>query len=396
MPPLRAHPARLSAKILRTALDQAVDAIVIADATGRIVYANPATEPLVGQPAIDLIGRHFVVAVPEGDHAGSYESASEALGEGRSWSGVRVVRRTEGLHVEVDLVVSPVRESSGDVTHVLSIGRSRRGAADGAILAGPAVPRMPHGPRPRAAEPEQRHRTSGSSADVKAEIERIIRDRTFRAIFQPIVTLADGVILGYEGLTRFDDDSPPEARFVQAADCGLGLDLEQATLETVLVAAGDLPAGGFLSINVSPALVLEGVRLKQALSDAPRPVVLEITERERVDDYAELRAAIARIGVPLRWAIDDAGAGFASLRHILELRPQFVKLDRGLIAGIALDPIRQALAVGLLHFATALGTTLIAEGVETEAERAALNALGISTGQGFLFGTPGRAGGREG
>jgi EAL domain-containing protein (putative c-di-GMP-specific phosphodiesterase class I) len=202
------------------------------------------------------------------------------------------------------------------------------------------------------------------------------------------VAIADGAILGYEGLTRFDDGCPPEGRFAMATACGLGIELEVATLKAVLAAARDLPADGFLSINVSPALILDGSRLSEALADVPRSVVLEITERERVDDYVELRAAISRIGIPLRWAIDDAGAGFASLRHILEVRPQFVKLDRGLIAGIALDPIRQALAAGLLHFAHALGATLIAEGVETEAERLALHALGITTGQGFLFGTP--------
>jgi EAL domain-containing protein (putative c-di-GMP-specific phosphodiesterase class I) len=117
-----------------------------------------------------------------------------------------------------------------------------------------------------------------------------------------------------------------------------------------------------------------------------------MTEREPIGDYGLLRDAIAGIGGSLRWAVDDAGAGYANLRHILELRPQFVKLDRALVTGITLDPARQALVVGLLHFSEALGATIIAEGIETEAERLALQGLGVTIGQGFLFGLPARIG----
>ncbi|HLX34959.1 MAG TPA: PAS domain-containing protein [Candidatus Limnocylindrales bacterium] len=118
--------ARLSSKLLRSAIDQAPDAIVIADASGRILYANAATEPLVGRPAADLIGRPFAVALPPGHAAASYRSVTNALREGRAWSGLKVVRRADGLHVRVDLAVSPVRDASGAVTHSLSIGRIRR------------------------------------------------------------------------------------------------------------------------------------------------------------------------------------------------------------------------------------------------------------------------------
>jgi PAS domain S-box-containing protein len=390
MPSFHPNAPRLSARTLRTALDQAVDAVVIADATGRIVYANAAIERHVGQPATDLIGRHFIVALAEGDDIAAYEPVSVALSEGRSWSGTRMLRTSLGLHIKVDIVASPVRDRSGVVTHILSIARSPREeslvAADDGQNGAPRAPRAAE-PAPRVSEPVEPPIT-GSQTETQAEIELIISNGAFRPTFQPIVSIADRTVLGYEGLTRFDDRCLPEGRFAQATASGLGIELEQATLLAILDAARDLPAGGFLSVNVSPAFILDGSRLQEALADVPRSVVLEITERERVDDYAELRAAISRIGIPLRWAIDDAGAGFASLRHILELRPQFVKLDRGLIAGIALDPIRQALAAGLLHFSHALGTTLIAEGVETEAERLALRALGIPAAQGFLFGAP--------
>jgi EAL domain-containing protein (putative c-di-GMP-specific phosphodiesterase class I) len=120
--------------------------------------------------------------------------------------------------------------------------------------------------------------------------------------------------------------------------------------------------------------------------------VVEVTEHVEVQSYGAVRAAIASCpGV--RIAVDDAGAGYASLRHILELQPDFVKLDIGLVHNIDTDPARQALAAGLRHYADQTGTTLIAEGVETLAERDALARLGVPLAQGYLFGRPGPADG---
>ena len=226
------------------------------------------------------------------------------------------------------------------------------------------------------------------AAEVRRELDQVITDCAFRSVFQPIMQMSNGAILGYEALTRFSDGSPPEVRFAEAAAIGLGPDLELVTLRSAIHAARLLPAGGFLSLNVSPALVLEGDRLHEVLQSTDRLIVLEITEHEPVADYAALRAAFARIPVPVEWSIDDAGGGYASLRHILELRPQYVKLDRSLISDIVVDPARQALVAGMLHFAQALGAMLIAEGIESDAERLALHALGVSAGQGYLFGRP--------
>jgi EAL domain-containing protein (putative c-di-GMP-specific phosphodiesterase class I) len=116
--------------------------------------------------------------------------------------------------------------------------------------------------------------------------------------------------------------------------------------------------------------------------------VLELTEREPIDDYNAFRRAIAGLDVAVDWAVDDAGAGYASLRHIIELRPRYVKLDRGLVTGVNADPIRQSLVAGMLHFATGVGVEIIAEGVETQAERLTLQELGVGLGQGFLFARP--------
>ena len=109
-------------------------------------------------------------------------------------------------------------------------------------------------------------------------------------------------------------------------------------------------------------------------------------------DYAVFRDSLARLGPSVRLAVDDAGAGFASLRHILELGPAFVKLDRWLISGLETDEARQSMIVGLRHFAQSSGSRLIAEGIETEAERDALLALGVDLGQGYLLGMPRPAG----
>jgi PAS domain S-box-containing protein len=230
-------------------------------------------------------------------------------------------------------------------------------------------------------------------ADLRAEIERIIAERAFTPVFQPIVRLAAGEPIGYEALTRFADGSPPEGRFADADTIGLGIELETAALGAALDAARALPEGAILSLNVSPSFVLKNGTLTELLGRTTRPLVLELTEREAIDDYAAFREAIARLDVAVDWAVDDAGAGYASLRHIIELRPRYVKLDRGLVTGINADPIRQALVAGMLHFATSIGLEIIAEGVETEAERLTLQELGVALGQGFLFARPGPASG---
>jgi EAL domain-containing protein (putative c-di-GMP-specific phosphodiesterase class I) len=139
---------------------------------------------------------------------------------------------------------------------------------------------------------------------------------------------------------------------------------------------------------MSPGLVLEsGPRLRKLVQATTRRLILELTEHVPVDDYAALRKAIATLG-NVELAVDDAGAGYASLRHILELRPTFAKLDISLVRGIDADELRQALAAGLVYFALSSGCHLIAEGVETEDEASVLRRLGVEFAQGYLFGRP--------
>jgi EAL domain-containing protein (putative c-di-GMP-specific phosphodiesterase class I)/DNA-binding response OmpR family regulator len=223
---------------------------------------------------------------------------------------------------------------------------------------------------------------------ARSQIRQIIEQGAFAPVFQQIVDLETDAVVGYEALTRFADGVGPEVRFREAAAVGLGSELETATLLAARSAATDLPAAAWLSVNVSPALISEHDALRSILKDADRPVVLEVTEHAEIPDYAAFRAAVANLGPETRLAVDDAGAGFASLRHILELRPAYIKLDRSLVVELDSDEARQAMIVGLRHFARSTNCRLIAEGIETDAELNILRTLGVTLAQGYILGRP--------
>jgi EAL domain-containing protein (putative c-di-GMP-specific phosphodiesterase class I) len=216
----------------------------------------------------------------------------------------------------------------------------------------------------------------------------LIARGAFHPVFQSIVDFGRDKIVGYEALTRFDDGGVPEATFTKAAAVGLGLELETATLAAALVASEALPLSVWLNLNASPDLILAGEPLKTLLGGNRRHIVLEVTEHAAIADYPAFRLAMSALGPKVKFAVDDAGVGFASLRHVLEIHPAFVKLDRSLVTGLESDQARQAMIVGLKHFAGATGCRLIAEGVETEAELGELRRLEVDLGQGYFLGLP--------
>jgi EAL domain-containing protein (putative c-di-GMP-specific phosphodiesterase class I) len=169
-------------------------------------------------------------------------------------------------------------------------------------------------------------------------------------------------------------------------------ELELATMDAALAAADALPIDRWVSLNLSPDVILDAPVLAAVRGVGERHLVVEVTERSAIEDYAAVRAALERFGEGVSLAVDDAGAGFASLRHIIELRPQFVKLDMRLVRGVEADTARQALIAGMVFFAAQVGCTLVAEGIETEDERRTLRRLGVNFGQGFLLGRPHRIG----
>ncbi len=225
-------------------------------------------------------------------------------------------------------------------------------------------------------------------ARSRRRIESIVASGAFRPVFQPMVDLATRVPIGYEALTRFDDGTAPDLVFAEARRCGLEQVLEAVTLRAAVAASEGLPAERFLSLNVSPAFIVAGDELRAILAVRTRPIVLEVTEHDTIRDYGALRSAFVALGSGLRLAVDDAGAGIANFNHLVELRPQFVKVDLGLVRGVNADLTRQALIVALLHFAGATDCHVVAEGIETEAERAVLEKLEVRFGQGYLFGRP--------
>jgi EAL domain-containing protein (putative c-di-GMP-specific phosphodiesterase class I) len=242
-----------------------------------------------------------------------------------------------------------------------------------------------HGAPLLAPQLRDRERLEAARGALQASIEA----ERFHPVFQPIVRLRDRCVVGYEALTRFDDGVPPDVRFAEAAELGSGLALEAATLQAAVSVGSGLPAATWLSLNASGAFVLSG-RLKRILGGVDRPVVIELTEHVAVDDYASLRSAMESLGPGVSLAVDDAGAGFSGLRHVVELRPRVVKLDLGIVRGVDGDPARQSLVAGMVHYTRTTNSHLVAEGVETQAEADALARLGVELAQGYLFARPAR------
>ena len=229
------------------------------------------------------------------------------------------------------------------------------------------------------------------SAKEKADLRRVLASRRFFPVYQPIVGLRDRNVVGYEALTRFADGTPPDVRFARAAAVGLGHDFELAAIEVAIAEAPLADADGFLAFNVSPGLVVSaGKLLKRAFKRWNGKVVLEVTEHAPIGNYDEFRWAVGRVGA-VELSIDDAGAGYSSLRHIFELGPAWVKLDMTLVRNVDADPLRQALVAGLAHFGERAGLRLIAEGVEREEEAECLLDIGVEYAQGYLVGRPERS-----
>ncbi|MEC5325818.1 EAL domain-containing protein [Aurantimonas sp. A3-2-R12] len=181
----------------------------------------------------------------------------------------------------------------------------------------------------------------------------------------------------------------PDLWFAEAAEVGRQVELELLAIRLALQELSDLPTDIYVALNVSPDTILSG-QLPAALEGmAPEQIVLEITEHTSVEDYAFLTRALQPLRQRgLRIAVDDAGAGYASLRHVLQLKPEMIKLDVTLTRNIDEDLARRALASALIAFAKETGSLIIAEGVEAASELAVLRRLGAHQAQGHVFSKP--------
>ena len=208
---------------------------------------------------------------------------------------------------------------------------------------------------------------------------------------QPLVALADMNVVGFEALTRVPASPPgaPDWWLKRAEELGMRQRLEVACWRTILE-LGPAPRNALLFINISPATLAEP-DLLALRNEMPDRIVIEITEQEAVADYAQVQQDLVPwLSNKFRLAIDDAGAGHSSLRHVIELVPDYVKIDRSLISGIDADRNRTALLHSLVTFAHEVGITVVAEGVETTGELEVVRDAGVDLGQGYLFARPAR------
>jgi EAL domain-containing protein (putative c-di-GMP-specific phosphodiesterase class I) len=226
---------------------------------------------------------------------------------------------------------------------------------------------------------------------LRADIERLIESQSVDVAYQPIVDLRDDRCLGIEALARFRAPFAGAAQTLAAsAEVGLSLELERLVVRRAWEMIERLGPGQFLALNLTPGALLVLARRANLRVELPLPqLVVEVTEHAAIDSYPMLREELAPLREQgLRIAVDDAGAGYASLRHVLELRPDFIKLDRSLCHGIADDHARRVAVKGLLLLAVDLGARVVAEGVERPSDLEAVRELDLDAAQGYLLGAP--------
>ena len=235
---------------------------------------------------------------------------------------------------------------------------------------------------------------AGSASNVRdlrvERIERVLRDESIAIVLQPIVNLHTTEVCAYEALSRFSGAGAPgpDVWFGDAWSVGLGVELEMLAVRKAVETLELIPEDQALSINVSPP-TLGAPGFFQIFDRIEPRIRLEITEHLDITDYVPLMRHLA----PFRAkgglvAVDDFGAGYASLRHIINVKPEWVKLDIALIEHVDTDPIVLAVTSGAVSFAGHSGISLVAEGIERQSQLDTLLQAGVEFGQGYFFARP--------
>jgi PAS domain S-box-containing protein len=327
-------------------------------------YVAPAAVELLGYRPEDLVGKWaYELAHPE-----DVTRLILALRYAREASPFVIsyrARRGDGLHAWVESTIELREPENG--TEDEFIWRTRQIADPGAI-----------------ADLHRAHRGR------LGEVERVLLGEELAIAFQPIVELDSGRVIAYEALSRFPGDPArtPDIWFADAWALGLGIPLELLAIRKAVGAMAQFPGELHINLNASPP-TLAARGFMRALGPNPDRVTIELTEHLEIADYDQFRNAAAplrRAGGQL--AIDDFGAGFASLKHILKVEPERIKLDISLTEQIPESSMAHALASALLSFAGEIGIEVVAEGIETDEELDALTEIGVRVGQGFHFGLP--------
>jgi EAL domain-containing protein (putative c-di-GMP-specific phosphodiesterase class I) len=231
------------------------------------------------------------------------------------------------------------------------------------------------------------------SRSVNKRIQTVLRDKLLLTAFQPINDLSSGNAIGVEALTRFvgSDGASADVWFNEASAVGLGIELEIAALHCALKAALEVPENLFVAFNLTPGTCTDP-RVREALRAAhisPERIVIELTGHVQPADAASWSASLDPLRLRgLRLAVSASGTGPASAEELAQLRPDIIKLDRKLIERIHESEGQQRHAASVVELAGGVGATVVAEGIETPAELAAVTDLGVTAGQGYLFGRP--------
>jgi PAS domain S-box-containing protein len=336
-----------------------------ADGDLLLTYSSAGVEGLLGYRPDEVVGHPLTDFVDGADRMRFDAIISTAVDHGRGWGPTEILWRHRS-----GSLVALIGDGSAIVgTHGKIIGfHGVRRATERSTR---ELPRLTH---------------------VRRLTQQVIDERLIRPALQPIIDLIDGSCSGAEALSRFPgDDRPPNAWFADAHEVHLGVELELAALDAALGALGELSPKAYLSFNASPSLVLD-TRLAECIARSRVPLdrlVLEITEHTSIEHYTAVIEQLAPLRQRgLRIAVDDTGAGFASFRHVLQLKPDVIKLDRSLIEDIATDSARRALITSIVLLALELGAHVTAEGVEKPEELEVIRSLGADSAQGYLLGRP--------
>ena len=234
--------------------------------------------------------------------------------------------------------------------------------------------------------------THDRPSDDELRLSLMTRVPEVALAFQAIVDLSRGVVAGYEVLARFEGTltATPDRWLAAAVKMGRARELETSIWKAAFEVRDSLPPDTFLSLNASPDFLASDECSALLGTRGPLDgIVVEVTEHEAITDYDRLSASLSRYrsrGAAV--AVDDAGAGYASMSHVLALRPEFIKLDRAIVTDCDLDPAKAAMVEMVWSFAARIDSSLVAEGVEREGELATLARMGVPLGQGFFLATP--------
>ena len=351
---------------LAAVADTSTDWLWEADTDQRITYSSAGVTALLGYSPAELIGRTTPSLLHPSQHHVTDDLLQRAVADGDGWDSVELPwLAADGTEVRLVGTAATIKDERGQVVGF----RGTRRAVRPAEVAERAV------------------------AAARTRVDGLLSSGKLDIALQPIIDLTSGRIAGVEALARFRDGRGPDLWFRDAADVGLGLELDRLAFQTALALFPLIPADCYLSVNATPELVLSGTLhadlLDPALDLPLDRLVIEITEHARVTSYAQLQGVLSPLRERgIRVAVDDTGAGYASLSHVLQLRPSIIKIDRSLVADIAQDAARRSLVTSLVLLALDLGASVTGEGIETASELDTLTLLGVDTGQGYLLARP--------